>query len=89
MEHAFYTDLFLGLYVIVIGFMVWKIKQLDSKDFVVREDIEHMVKDAVDSKFKPMSEDLSKFEVKMDSMQTQLVSIGVTLARIDERMKRE
>ena len=80
-------DIFMGLYVLVLSFMVWKLKQLDaiSKDVVTRKEVEELV----DKKFKDVDNEFDKFEAKLDLMSQQIVKIGVTLARIDERMKRD
>ena len=80
-------DIFMGLYVLVLSFMVWKLKQLDaiSKDVVTRKEVEELI----DKKFKDVDNEFDKFEAKLDLMSQQIVKIGVTLARIDERMKRD
>lgn len=89
MEHSIVTDIFMGSVLTgIIGFFFWKIRALDSKDTVTREEVEELVKEKVKDKIDPLSTELNKLEMKFDNMQTQFVSFGVTLARIDERMKK-
>ena len=80
-----FQGLFLGLYILVIGFLVWKVKQFDSKDLITRSEVH----DIVQEKTVSLQNDFIKLEAKIDTMSSQVVQIGVTLARIDERMKRD
>ena len=84
------------LWVIPLAWLFWKIRQCDNKDFITRDQIEKLIKDrnSVVSKevedFESKVEDrLEKFERKIDRMSDTLGVISVTVARIDERIKRD
>jgi len=67
------------------AFLFWKIRNFDTKDYLTREQIEKIVH----HRSKHLQEEYDKLEMKIDHMSTQIVQIGVTLARIDERMKKQ
>lgn len=81
MEHAFFTDILSILLSGIIAFLFWKIKQFEGKDYVTQEQLDKRL-DVVSSEF-------DKLEIKLDVMSDQIIQIGITLARIDERMKRD
>lgn len=72
------------LWVLPLAWLLWKIKQYDDKDYLTRAEIEELI----EKRTAFLDEEFNKVEAKIDTMAEQLVSISVTLARIDERMKR-
>lgn len=68
----------------IIAFLFWKIKQFEGRDYLTREQIKELIKEKTD----PLHEDMTELKVTIAAINEQVVSIGVTLARIDERMKK-
>lgn len=73
------------LWTIPIAWILFKIKQFDDKQYVTREEVQAMISAKTDH----LENEFNKLEAKIDVMNEQLVSIGVMIARIDERMKRD
>lgn len=73
------------IWTLPLAWILFKIKQYDSQDLVTREEVEKMIADKTDH----LQQDVHEMKGKIDVMNDQLVAIGVTLARIDERMKRD
>lgn len=67
----------------VIGFLFWKIKQFDAKEFLTRDQIEKIIYKETQS----LQSEFDKVESKIDTMSEQIIKMGQTLVRIDERMK--
>ena len=73
------------LWTIPIAWVLFKIKQFDDKQYVTREEVQTMISVKTDH----LENEFAKLETKIDVMNEQLVSIGVMIARIDERMKKD
>ena len=69
----------------IVGFLFWKIKQFEGKDYLTRGEIENLLAKEIDR----LDNDYLKLDSKMDEVAKQLIQISVTLARIDERMKQD
>lgn len=82
MEYSLLANLLLGG---LVSFLFYKIKQFDGKRYLTEAEIKILIKEQVD----PIKDEFDKLEVKIDSANSQLVEIAITLGRIDERMKRD
>lgn len=69
----------------IIGFLFYKIKKFDGSDYLTREQIKELIKEKTD----PLHEDLSELKTTTSAINEQIINIGVMIARIDERMKRD
>ena len=70
----------------IVAFMFWKIRQLDTKsqDTLSRKEVHDMI----EHETKDLHGNHEKLEGKIDHITEQMTNVSVTLARIDERMKR-
>ena len=95
MEHAIYTDILTAILLGIIGFMFWKMKQFEGQNYTTRKLVDALIEEStrqlnekLREKTSHLESEYAKLEIKIDLMQEQLVNIGMTLARIDERMKK-
>ncbi len=75
------------LWTIPVGWIMYKLRQLDDTqrtcDRVTRKEVSAMIRDKTDS----LHDDVTEVRKTMNVMSDNIVTMGVTIARMDERSK--
>lgn len=73
------------VWILPIAWVLYKLKQLDERDSVSRKEVNFMIKERTEG----LHADMTELKETMKIMSENIVSMGVTIARMDERSKRD
>lgn len=73
------------VWILPIAWIMFKLQQLDKQESVSRKEVAVMIKERTDS----LHDDMTELKQTMKVMSENIVAMGVTIARMDERSKRD